>query len=83
MPSENTTICHGASRITLRVEITCPFAATASSTSAPAPATALMGMPSRSRPKNPTSSSASTAQPALKVVRSTMADRGSFNWLAS
>src|SRR3546814_7055978 len=57
MPSENTTTCHGASRITLRVDIRCPRAATPSSTSAPAPATALIGTPIRPSPKNPASRS--------------------------
>src|SRR3546814_7734657 len=78
MPSENTTTCHGASRITLRVDIRCPRAATPSSTSAPAPATALIGTPIRPSPKNPASSNTSPAQPAMKVVLATNDERGCF-----
>ncbi|MNT23573.1 hypothetical protein D3C72_1589940 [compost metagenome] len=76
MPSEKTTICQGAPRNTWRVPITGPRAATASRITAPKAATALTGTPSGSRPKKPTSSSASTTQPARKVSRSRIASAG-------
>ena len=83
MPSENTTICQGAPRITLRVLILWPRPATTSSSSAQAAAVALTGTPSGSSPKKPISSSASTAQPTRNVVTSWMASPGGLSWATS
>ncbi|MNL49047.1 hypothetical protein D3C87_1719520 [compost metagenome] len=83
IPNEKITICHGASRITLRVLILWPRPATSSSIAAPTAATTLTGTPSGSSPKKPTSSSASTAHPDRNVFRSRMAAAGGLSWLSS
>ncbi|MNP86332.1 hypothetical protein D3C76_1865050 [compost metagenome] len=64
MPSEKMTICHGASFMTLRVEILCPRAAMASNNAAHTAEIALIGIPSGSRAKQPSNRIANTAQPA-------------------
>ncbi|MNI47611.1 hypothetical protein D3C73_1021410 [compost metagenome] len=63
-------MCHGASFMTLRVEILCPLAAMASSNAAQTAEMALMGIPRGSRAKQPTSKITNTAQPAKNVALS-------------